>query len=174
MIAGKIQKAFNDQIKEELESAYLYLSMVGYFHSTGLDGMAQWMRAQVQEELAHAMKFFDFINERDGKVELLPIPTDRQKEWASPLEVFQASYAHEQHITGKINDLVKLARDENDNAASIFLQWFVTEQVEEEANTSKVAQMLERIGDSGHGIFMMDQKLGERTTAAASTTDGQA
>ena len=174
MISRKIQNAFNEQIEEELESAYLYLSMVGYFHSTGLDGMAQWMRVQVQEELAHAMKFFDFINERDGKVKLLPISTKRHKKWESPLEAFRAAYKHEQYITGLINDLVQLARDENDNAASIFLQWFVTEQVEEEANTSKVAQMLERIGDSGHGLFMMDQKLGVRTIAANPTTDGQA
>ena len=174
MIKESVQKAFNEQIKEEVESAYLYLSMVGYFHSIGLDGMAQWMRIQVQEELAHAMKFFDFINERGGKVELLPISTQRHKEWASPLEAFQAAYKHEQHITSKINDLVQLARDENDNAAGIFLQWFVTEQVEEEANTSKVAEMLERIGDSGHGLFMMDEKLGQRTNVADTTTEAQA
>ncbi|RLC47728.1 MAG: ferritin [Candidatus Coatesbacteria bacterium] len=168
MMSGRVLKAFNEQIKEELESAYLYLSMVSYFHSVGFDGMASWMRVQTEEEVGHAMKLFDFISERGGKVELLPISTERHKRWSSPLEVFQAAYAHEQFITGKINELVKIARDENDNAAEIFLQWFVTEQVEEEANTSRVAQALERIGDSGHGLFMMDQKLGERASASGS------
>ncbi|HUT04301.1 MAG TPA: ferritin [bacterium] len=168
MMGKRILEAFNKQIKEELESAYLYLSMVSYFHSVGFDGMASWMRVQAEEELGHAMKFFDFINERDGKVELLPISTERQKDWSSPLEVFQAAFGHEQFITGKINDLVKIAREENDSASEVFLQWFVTEQVEEEANTSKVAQMLERLGESGHGLFMMDQRLGERATASGS------
>lgn len=168
MIGKRILKAFNEQIKEELESAYLYLSMVSYFHSVGFDGMASWMRVQTEEEVGHAMKFFDFINERGGKVELLPISTERHKDWSSPVEVFKAAYGHEQFITGKINDLVKIAREEHDTAAEIFLQWFVTEQVEEEANTSKVAQMLERIGDAGHGLFMMDQRLGERASASGS------
>lgn len=166
MINKTIQDAFNKQIKEEIESAYLYLSMAGHFHSIGLDGMAQWMRTQTQEELVHAMKFFDHINERDGEVKLLPILTERHKKWASPLEAFQAAYAHEQFITGKINDLVKLAAQEHDHAASVFLQWFVTEQVEEEASTSKIAQRLEMIGDSAQGLLMLDQSLGQRTAAS--------
>ncbi|MBN2209576.1 MAG: ferritin [Candidatus Coatesbacteria bacterium] len=166
MISKKVQDAFNKQINEELASAYLYLSMVGYFHSAGLDGMAKWMRVQVQEELGHAMKFFSFINERQGKVELFPIATELHKKWASPLEAFQASNKHEQHITSTIHELVKLAKEERDYSAGIFLQWFVSEQVEEESNTSKVVQMLERIGESGQGLFMADQILGRRGSKA--------
>jgi len=162
MISKKIQDAFNNQINEELASAYLYLSMEAHFHAAGLEGMANWMRVQTQEEIGHAMKFFDFINERGGMVELMPISADLHRKWDSPLGIFQASYQHEQHITACINDLVKLANDEQDHAAGVFLQWFVTEQVEEEANTSNVAQMLERVGESGHALFMADQILGQR------------
>lgn len=165
MISKKVQDAFNAQIKEEIESAYLYLSMAAHFNSVGLDGMAQWMRAQVKEELVHAMKFFDFINDRDGVVELQPIGVGRHKKWASALEAFQAAYGHEQYITGKINDLVKLAAQEKDNAASVFLQWFVSEQVEEEASTSKIAHRLEMIGDSVQGLLMLDQNLGQRSVS---------
>jgi len=169
MISKKVQDAFNKQINEELASAYLYLSMEAFFHSAGLDGMAKWMRVQVQEELGHAMKFFNFINEREGKVELFPIAAELHKKWASALEAFQASNKHEQYITSTINELVKLAQVEKDYAAGIFLQWFVTEQVEEELNTSQVVQMLERIGESGQGLFMADQVLGRR----GSKTEGQ-
>lgn len=171
MIGKKMQEAMNEQIKHELESAYLYLSMVAYFHSEGLDGMAQWMRAQTQEELVHAMKFFDYIRDRDGRVELLPLAQPK-REWTSPLEAFQEAYQHEQFISSKIDGLVKLAAAEGDHPASILLQWFVTEQVEEEASTSKVAQMLERIGDSGHGLVMLDRELGTRSFTASTTEEG--
>lgn len=161
MINKKIQEVFNQQIKHEFDSAYLYLSMAGYFHSLGLDGMAQWMRVQTQEEMVHAMKFFDHLKDRDGHIELLAL--DKPKtEWASPLNAFEEAYKHEQFITGKINDLVKIARDENDNAAGILLQWFVTEQVEEEQSTSKVAQELKLVGNEGQGVLMLDRELGTR------------
>ncbi len=171
MIGKKMQEAINEQIKHELESAYLYLSMAAYFHSEGLDGMAQWMRAQTQEELVHAMKFFDHIRDRDGRVELLPLAQPK-REWTSPLQAFQEAYQHEQFISSKIDGLVKLAAAEGDHPASILLQWFVTEQVEEEASTSKVAQMLERIGDSGHGLVMLDRELGTRSFTASTTEGG--
>lgn len=171
MIGKKMQEAINEQIKHELESAYLYLSMVAYFHSEGLDGMAQWMRAQTQEELMHAMKFFDHIRDRNGRVELLPLAQPK-REWTSPLQAFQEAYQHEQFISSKIDGLVKLAAAEGDHPASILLQWFVTEQVEEEASTSKVAQMLERIGDSGHGLVMLDRELGTRSFTASTTEGG--
>jgi len=161
MINKKINQEFNQQIKEELESAYIYLSMAGYFHSQGLDGMAQWMKAQTVEEMIHAMKFFDHLTERDGRVELLPLGI-KKTEWSSPLEAFQDAYKHEQYITGKINDLVKLADDEKDYAANAMLQWFVTEQVEEEASTSKVAHELELVGGKGDGLLMLDRELGQR------------
>jgi len=156
----------NEQIKHELESAYLYLSMVAYFEGDGLEGMAQWMTVQSQEEVAHAMKFFNHINERDGRVELLPLGQP-QKEWASPLAAFQAAYKHEQFITGKIDELVRIAEEENDNAGKTMLQWFVTEQVEEESSSDKVVDLLEQIGDSGHGLIMVDRELGARIAAPA-------
>lgn len=162
MINKKIQDAFNEQIKHELESAYLYLSMVACFQSIGFEGMAHWMEMQTQEELAHAQKFFNHIAERDGRVELQALAKPKL-EWDSPLDAFQAAYKHEQFITSKINELVDLATKENDHAAIIFLQWFVTEQVEEEATASKVVQDLERIGDFGNGLIMIDRELGKRT-----------
>jgi len=158
MISKKMQDAMNEQIKYELESAYLYLSMAAYFHSLGLDGMAQWMRVQTQEEMVHAMKFFDHIKDRGGRVELLPLAQPK-REWSSPLVAFQEAYKHEQFITSKINDLVKIAKEEPDNPANVLLHWFITEQVEEEASTSRVAQALERIGDSGQGLIMLDREL---------------
>ncbi len=171
MIGKRMQDAMNEQIKHELESAYLYFSMVAYFESTGMEGMAQWMRVQTQEEVGHAMRFFDHIAERDGRVELSAL-SKPQKDWASPLEAFKAAYEHEQFITGKINDLVKVATEEADHAAGIMLQWFVTEQVEEEASTSRVVQMLEQVSDSGTGLLMVDRELGTRT-AVEPTAEGE-
>lgn len=170
MIGKRMEGALNDQIRHELESAYLYLAMVAYFQAEGLDGMARWMTVQAQEEVAHAMKFFQHIDERGGRVELKAL-AQPQKEWASPLEAFKAAYEHERFITGKINDLVKIAEEENDNPARIMLQWFVAEQVEEEASTKKVVDLLERVGDSGHGLIMVDRELGTRQ--AGTTTGGE-
>ncbi len=170
MISKKTQDVMNEQIKHELESAYLYLSMAAYFHSLGLDGMAQWMRVQTQEEMVHAMKFFDHIKDRGGRVELLPL-TKPKKEWSSPLVAFQEAYEHEQFITSKINALTNIAAEEADHPASVLLHWFITEQVEEEASTSKIAQMLERIGDSGQGLIMLDRELGTRTFTMPTKTE---
>ena len=173
MIGKKMQDAMNEQIQYELASSYLYLSMAAYFQSSGLDGMAQWMRAQTQEEVVHAMKLFDHINERGGKVELLAL-TQPTTEWASPLAAFQAAWKHEQFVSSRIDTLVELAAEENDHPASILLQWFVTEQVEEEASASKVVQMLERVGDSGNGLFMMDRELGARIFTPPPAADAAA
>jgi len=161
MISKKMQDAMNAQIKNELFSAHLYMSMAAYFNSLGWDGMAAWMKKQSQEEYSHAMKFYHHLTERDGRVLLTELDKP-EHEWASPLAAFQAAYAHEQFITGKINSLVDLAKAESDHAANAFLQWFVTEQVEEEASTAKVAQMLERIGNSGNGLVMLDRQLSAR------------
>ncbi len=173
MIGKKMQDAMNEQIQYELASSYLYLSMVAYFQSSGLDGMAQWMRAQTQEEVVHAMKLFDHINDRGGKVELLAL-TQPTTEWASPLTAFQAAWKHEQFVTSRIDNLVELAAEENDHPAGILLQWFVTEQVEEEASASKVVQMLERVGDSGNGLIMLDRELGARVFTPPAATDAAA
>jgi ferritin len=170
MIGQRMQDAINAQIKEEMESAYLYLAMVGYFESIGMEGMAHWMTVQAQEELSHAMRFFDHLVERAGRVQLYAL-AEPQKAWGSPLEAFKAAYAHEQHITAKIDELSGIAAEERDRAAGIMLQWFITEQVEEEANASRIVDLLERIGDHGPGLMMIDRELAGRP--AASDTDDE-
>ncbi|MBN1859560.1 ferritin [Candidatus Bipolaricaulota bacterium] len=162
MIKKPIERAFNEQIKHELESAYLYLAMSAYFVGQALDGMAQWMRVQAQEELAHAMRFFDSIHDRGGTVDLAALEV-LEKTWGSPLSAFEAAFAHEQFITGKIGELVDLARREKDHAADLFLQWFVGEQIEEEASVSKVVDLLKRVGDSPQGLILADRELGARS-----------
>ncbi|HAF69891.1 MAG: Ferritin and Dp [Acetothermia bacterium 64_32] len=161
MIGKRMEGALNEQIREELSSAYLYLSMAAYFHGEGLDGMAGWMRLQAKEELEHALKIFDHLVERGGRVRLEALPEPRF-EWGSPLEAWKAAYEHERHITGRIDELVALAQEEKDNAALVMLQWFVAEQVEEEDQTRKVVEMLERIGESGRGLLWLDKELGKR------------
>ena len=161
MIGQRMQDTMNEQIKHETFSAYLYFSMAAYFHAKSLDGMAQWMKAQAQEEFAHALRFFNHINDRGGRIEFQALEKP-QMEWDSPLAAFRAALQHEEFITSKINDLAKLADEENDRAAGIMLQWFVTEQVEEEDTVSAVINMFELIGDSGHGMMMADRELGAR------------
>jgi ferritin len=169
MIDKKIQDAFNNQIMEEMQSAYLYLAMAADFESKNLGGFANWMKMQAQEEMAHATKIFDFINSRGGKVlfQSLNAPQDT---WNSPLKAFEAAYKHEQYISGCIDKLIKLTRSQNDNAAEILLHWFVTEQVEEEESASDIVEKLKIIGDGGPGLFMLDAELGKRvlSTIAAS------
>ena len=164
MINKNLEKAINDQINAELFSAYLYLSMSAYFESVNLSGFANWMRIQAQEEQSHAMKFFDYLNERGGRVILTDIEAS-QSEWKSPIDVFKHVYSHEQKVTGLINDLVDMAIKENDHASNNFLQWYVAEQVEEEANASAIVNKLELMGDTGNALFMMDQELGKRVYA---------
>ncbi len=170
MISKQMQDALNDQINAELHSAYLYLSMVSYFKSRNLDGFAQWMTVQTQEETSHAMKLFDYVLERGGNVLLAPIEGP-VTEWDSPLAAFEGALKHEQYITQRINDLVALARKENDAATEIMLQWFVTEQVEEEANAGGIVQKLMMVADAPGGMFMMDRELSGRTFTAP--TDGE-
>ncbi|MGB2987863.1 MAG: ferritin [Phycisphaerae bacterium] len=170
MMDSKIESAFNEQLNAELFSSYLYLSMAAYFESQNLKGMAGWMRMQAIEEHLHAMKFFDFINERGGSVSLTQIDAPKT-EWASPLEVFEDTSKHESKVTGMINDLVDLALNKKDHAANAFLQWFVTEQVEEEASVQEIAGKLKLVGDRGGMLFMLDRELGQR--AAPTTDQGQ-
>jgi ferritin len=170
MLNKKLQKALNDQMNAELYSSYLYLSMSAYFESVNMAGFASWMRVQVQEELAHVAKFFGYVTERGGRVELAAIdgpPT----EWESPLAAFEQALAHERMVTGRINDLVDLSIQERDHATNGFLQWFVTEQVEEEATADGVVQKIKLVGGDGGGLFMIDQELGKRifTPPAASS-----
>jgi ferritin len=161
MLTEAMQKAINKQINDELFSAYLYLSMAAYFEANSLPGFASWMRMQSQEEVEHAMKFFDFINERGGRVELQAI--DRPTvEFESPRAVFQETYAHEQKVTALIHNLYEVALKENDYAAQVMLHWFIEEQVEEEANASQIVDTLERIGDKEQALIMLDRELGQR------------
>ncbi len=161
MIGKRMEEALNAQINEELFSAYLYLSMAAYFHAKGLDGMARWMRLQAREEAGHALRLFDHLVERGGQISLTAI-REPQRGWSSPLDAFRAAYEHERHITAKIDELVELAQAEKDHASFAVLQWFVAEQVEEEEQTKKVVDLLERVGDSGRGIVLADQRLGSR------------
>jgi len=162
----KVQDAFNAQLNAELFSSYLYLSMAAHFEAQNLKGMSHWMRLQGQEEHMHAMKFFDFINERGGKVVLTRIEAP-QTEWRSPLDVFEDTYKHECKVTSLIHDLVDLSLSEKDHAANTFLQWFVTEQVEEEAAAQEIRDKLRLVSDSPVALFMIDQELGQRVPAAA-------
>ncbi len=161
MIGKKLEKALNGQLNAELYSAYLYLSMAAYFESVDLAGFANWMRIQDQEEQFHAMKFYDYIIGRGGRITLPPIEAP-PSDWDCPLAVFEATLAHEQKVTGLINDLVYLARDEKDNASEIFLQWFVNEQVEEEDNVNRVLGQLKLVKNSPQALYMMDKEMAQR------------
>jgi ferritin len=162
----KIEKAFNSHLNAEFYSSYLYLSMANYFAANNLEGMTTWMRIQVDEERLHAMKFIDFINNRAGRVVLEQI--DKPKtEWTSALEAFEEALDHERLITKKINELLDLAIKENDHAAASFLQWFINEQVEEEAAAQAIVAKLGLIKDNSMGLLMIDQQLGQRGPAGA-------
>jgi len=166
MFNKKIEKALNDQINEEIFSSYLYMAMSAYLKSINLNGCAKWMEAQVQEELTHAKKLYNFVFDRGGKVKFNQINEPKSK-WTSLLNVFEEAYAHEQHITERINQLIKLTIEENDYATNSFLQWFVTEQVEEEANVDEIVQQLKLIGDNKGAFFMFDRELGNRALPTA-------
>lgn len=161
MLSDKMKKALSGQMNAELYSSYLYLSMNAYFKSVNLDGFANWMYYQAQEELEHAMKFYDFINQRGGRVQLAQIEAP-PSDWNSPLAVFEDTLAHEQKVTGLINDLVEVANEERDHASQIFLQWFVSEQVEEEDSVGGVLEQLKLMGEAKGGLFMMDREMAKR------------
>ncbi len=161
MLNQKTQEAFNKQINAELYSAYLYLSMSAYFESKGFAGMAGWMRAQAQEEVVHAMKFYDHVHERGGVVILTEIEAPKT-EWSSPLNAFEEAYNHERKVTGLIHGLVDMAISEKDHAANAFLQWFVEEQVEEEASVLAIVDKLKLAGEHSSVLLMLDRELGQR------------
>jgi len=161
MISEKIVKALNDQINAELSSAYIYSAMQAYFRSINLDGFANWMYVQTKEEKTHADKFYNFIHERNGRIELEAIPKP-QKEWKSVLDAFEVTYKHEQYITGRIDKLMELAKAEKDYATESFLKWFIDEQVEEEANALKIVETLKMIKESAGSLIMLDHQLAKR------------
>lgn len=161
MLKPKIEKALNHQINAELYSAYLYLGMMNYFKSKSLDGFANWMNVQVMEELSHAEKFIYYVHERGGSVNLLDIEKPEQ-EWDSPLHAFEKILSHEQYVTKRINELLSVAIEEKDFATQNFLQWFISEQVEEEASASQIVEQLKMINETHGGIFMLDRELAQR------------
>jgi ferritin len=164
MLSQAVQDAINEQIKNELYSAYLYLAMSAHCQANNLPGMAHWMTVQSKEEVGHAMKFFEYVNDRGGRVSLKAIDQP-PAEWKSPLVMFQAVLEHEQKVTGLINGLYALALKENDYATQVELQWFITEQVEEEKNASEIVAQLKRAGEQGPGVAMLDRHLGKREAA---------
>jgi len=170
MIGERLNSAINDQIKNELESYYIYLSMAAYFHSHSLDGMGHWMRAQAHEEMIHAMKFIEHLIDRDGKVVLQDLK-QLKTAWNSPLEAFQDALEHEKFISGKINDLTTIAREERDYASEPLLAWFTDEQIEEEASAGKIADELAMIGEDKSALLMLDRELGTRVYPAGSPFD---
>jgi len=161
MLSEKMVKALNEQINKELFSAYFYLGIAAYFKEKGFEGFSTWMEAQAEEELGHAMRFYDYVFNRGGFVELERIEKPKQ-EFESPLKAFEAVYLHEVGVTQSIFKLVELSQEERDHATYQFLQWFVEEQIEEEATTKAIVDKLKIIGDSTNGIFMLDRELGAR------------
>jgi len=170
MLSEKMEKALNEQLNAEFYSSYLYLSMSAYFKSIGLDGFSVWMQEQANEEWMHGMKFYDFLIQRGGRVRLAPIDGP-PLEWESTTAVFEQTLAHECKVTGLINDLVEIALAEKDHATQIFLQWFVTEQVEEEESVGTVLQQLKLIGESKQGLFMLDREMSKRGQSSTSETE---
>lgn len=161
MISKKMAAAINEQINRELFSEYLYISMQAWFADQNLDGMANWMDAQGKEERFHAMKFFNYLLERGAKVKLKAI-AEPTIEFDNPLKAFKMALDHERFISKSINDLMDLAIKENDHATRSFLQWYIDEQVEEEASVDRIVNMLKMVGEQGHGIMMIDRELAQR------------
>jgi ferritin len=157
----KIEKEMNAQINREIYSAYLYLSMAAYFEAENLNGFAHWMKVQAMEEMFHAMKFYTFICDRAGQVILESIDKPDSK-FDSIKDVFEKTLAHEKIVTKYINSLYSIAKKQDDNASLIFLEWFLTEQVEEEKNPTDILAKLKHTGERGEGVLMLDKELGSR------------
>ena len=161
MLSKKLEEALNAQINAEFWSAYLYLSMSADFAAKGLNGFANWMEIQFKEEQDHAMKFFNYILSRGGKVDLRPI-AKVQKTWKTPLAAFQSTLEHEQVVTKLINDLYALATDEKDYATQSMLKWFIDEQVEEEESAQAIIDTLKLLDGNGYGLYQLDKELAAR------------
>ena len=173
MLSPAINDALNDQINFELFSSYIYFSMAAWFEGEDLPGHGNWMKVQAAEELLHADKLYNYINERDGRVIAKAIDAPPSA-WESPLAAFQHAYEHEQKVSARFNKLVDLALKEGDHATNNFLQWFVSEQVEEETSVKAVVQQLKMVGEEGHGMFVLDKELGARVFTLPLANDGDA
>ena len=161
MLNPKVEEAINEQINAELYSAFLYLSMSAYFQRQNLPGFAKWTYVQYLEETTHALKFFNYVNERGGSVKLAAIK-EPPTEWKNPVDVYDAIYKHEQLVTSLIYRIVDIAIQERDHASNNMLQWYVVEQVEEEANASLILEQLKRIGNAQESLYVLDKELGMR------------
>lgn len=161
LITKKVQDAINEQINKELYSSYIYLSMSAYFDNENLKGMAKWMKKQASEEVEHAMKFYEYVYSRGGKVVLKAIDNPPET-FKSPLDAFETAYKHETVVTKLIHNLVNLADKEKDHATKTFLNWFVEEQVEEEDSALEIVEKLKLVGSNKSALLMMDHQLGER------------
>jgi len=161
MLSKDMVKAINDQINKELYSAYYYLAMAAFFETENLDGMAQFMKVQAEEEVEHAMKFYNYVNDQGGHVELETIEKPKT-DFKDAEEIFTLALEHEKFVTSRIHALVDQALKENDHATKAFLDWYVTEQVEEEATMDSILGKVKVLGKSGHGLFMLDAQLGQR------------
>ncbi|MCF7861468.1 ferritin [Candidatus Woesearchaeota archaeon] len=162
VLSENMLKALNKQINAEMWSSYIYMSMAAYFDSTGLKGFANWMKVQAKEELMHAEKFYNHVNEMGGIVNFSAIEAP-SNDWSSPLEVFEETYKHEQLVTKMIHNLVDISIEEKDHSTNSMLRWFVDEQVEEESSADEIVQKLKLIKENPSGLFMMDQELATRT-----------
>jgi ferritin len=170
MLNDKMQQALNAQINMELGAFYTYLSMSAYFTADNLPGLAAWMRHHAEEEMVHAMKIYNYINQRRGRVHLQTLDGPRI-EWSSAVEAVEDALNHEQAVTASIHNLVDLARQERDHATVSFLQWYVDEQVEEEAVVDEILQQLKRIGDFAPALFLLDRELAAATAPDAESED---
>lgn len=162
MISKKMASALNAHLNFEFYSSYIYVSMASHAHHMGLKGFANWFNVQVQEELVHVQRIYNYILNQGEKVVLEAIEKPRNK-FDSPLALFEITLEHERQVTARINKLAGLARKENDHATSTMLQWFITEQVEEESAAGDIIQQLKLVGNSGNGLFLVDKELGART-----------
>ena len=169
MLNPKVEQAINEQINAELYSAFLYLSMSAYFQRQNLPGFAKWTYVQYLEETTHALKFFNYVNERGGSVKLAAIK-EPPTEWKNPVDVYDAIYKHEQLVTSLIYRIVDIAIQERDHASNNMLQWYVVEQVEEEANASLILEQLKRIGNAQESLYVLDKELGMRVFNDATGT----
>jgi ferritin len=170
MLSEKMLKSINHQINREHYSAYLYLSMASYATAEGLNGFANWFTVQMKEEIFHAEKMYNYVNQQGGRV-LLEAVEQPPSDFSSMLDLFEKTLEHEKGVTTMINNLVKLAREEDDYATESFLQWYVTEQVEEEASPSEIIQKLKFIGKDGRGLLMIDKDLATRVFTVPAVTE---
>lgn len=161
ILSKKMEELLNKQMNSEFYSSHLYLAMAAWFESQNLTGFAKWMEVQAEEERTHAMKFYNYIKERRGKIKISQIP-ELKSEYKNTLELFQEAFNHEENVTKQINGIIEAAYEEKDYASVEFLNWFIKEQVEEEASIDSILQQLKMIGESKGSLFYIDRHMAKR------------